>query len=67
VGSKCACKRTGTTESDWLYMKQIWTDRRLFLSVLCVVASCYKVESAAFVAAIFTAYAANRAYIEGKK
>ena len=48
-------------------MKQVWTDRRLFLATFCVIASVWKAETAPFVAAIFTAYAANRAYVEGRK
>jgi hypothetical protein len=62
----CWCSWCCLRSCQGVPMKQIWTDRRLFITVLAI-AACWKVESAPFVAAILAAYMGNRAYVEGKK
>lgn len=48
-------------------MKEIWTDRRIFISVLGLIISATMPASAPFVAAITGAYLANRAYSDSKE
>lgn len=47
-------------------MKNLWTDRRLFLSTLCVVLCAVYPGSAALIATISGFYLANRAFVDGK-
>lgn len=47
-------------------MKQIWNDRRMFVTVLGVIGSSVFPAAAPFIAGIVGAYMANRAYVDGK-
>lgn len=48
-------------------MKEIWSDRRVFISILGLIVSAVAPASAPFVAAITGAYLANRAYSDSKE
>lgn len=46
-------------------MRHMWSDKRLFCTVVAIVAS-FHIEAAPYIAAIVCAYMGNRAYVEGK-